>query len=174
MRRSVARRSSFRQVNSCAIAAARTGDSVINSSSASRACPSRPHAFIRGASRNPTSSELIRSPARPDASMSARNPTKGVSLIRDSPNRAIARFSSSSGTTSAIVPSATYASRSIRSCRTGSLTRSEPAAKVVSLHASLYATPAPHSAANGYCESGLPGCTTAYAQGNSSIVAGGV
>ena len=144
-----------------ASSAARAPVASVSSSNASRAWPRRPTALRRGASRNPTASQSTLSESSRDAWISAARPGRRVRANWFSPCRTITRFSSSSGTTSAIEPSAARPSISISVSRHSGVTFSEPACSVHRRHASLYATPAPHSSPNGYDESGRRGCTTA-------------
>mgnify|MGYP003669754414 CR=1 FL=1 len=98
----------------------------------------------------------------------------GVDLIRARPNLVMTRFSSTSGTMSAIDPSDARTRRSTSVVRSAGETFSEPQWRVARRHASLYATPAPQSSPNGYSESGLRGWTTANASGMSLRSAGGL
>ena len=177
---STTRRFVFCAESKRAISAARAPSAVVKSSTASRACPIRPAAFKRGPSANPTSISPMFAPESPLASTRARKPMNGECRARTNPNRASTRFSPTSGTTSAIVPSAANASSSTNSSRVSFGTR-EPApppdASVAIRHASLYATPAPHNSPNGYVappNPGRRGCTTANACGKSAACSGGV
>ena len=117
---------------------ARPSSVVRSSSSASPGWHRRPAALMRGASRKPTSDAPIRARSTRAAAMSARRPGRVVRASRRRPARTSPRFSSTSGTTSAIVASAT------RSRCSSSAAGSRPAwAK--SAWASLKTTPVPDS-----------------------------
>ena len=119
--------------------------SVSRSSSASPGWHRRPAALMRGASRKPTSEAPMRARSTRAVAISARRPGRVVRARRRSPARTRPRFSSTSGTTSAIVASAT------RSRWASSAAGSRPAwAK--SAWASLKTTPVPDSSGNGYSD----------------------
>ena len=86
---------------------ASSSSSVSSSSSAAVGRPRRPAALIRGASRKPTAPSSTTAASTRAACISARRPGRCVVARRRSPASASARFSSTSGTTSAIVASAT-------------------------------------------------------------------
>ena len=86
------------------------------SSSAAPGWPSRPAALMRGASRNAIAPVSIVAGSTPPARMSACRPGLSVRASRRIPAATSARFSSTSGTTSATVASATrsrWRSRSV-------------------------------------------------------------
>ena len=72
-----------------------------------------------------------------------------VSRIQRSPQETIVRFSSTKGTTSAIVASAASGIMFRSTCWIDLPTRFEPQKCTANAHASLNATPAPHSSPNG-------------------------
>jgi len=91
-------------------------------SSASCASPRRPAAFSRGVSRNAASCAVMRPPSSSARAASAASPGRWRNERRCRPAATRMRFSSTSGTTSAIVPSATR-SRSSRGSKAGCLSR---------------------------------------------------
>ena len=107
MRPSTAWRSLLSASSESARRRASFSSSVRRSSSAARGWPSLPAALRRGARRNPTAPASTLAGSTPAARMSARRPGFAVRASARSPAIAKERFSSTSGTTSAIVASAT-------------------------------------------------------------------
>ena len=96
---------------------------------------------------------LVRAPL---TSISARAPDSGRSAIPDRPCRTITRFSSESGTTSAIVASATSPRARTRKSRRRGEARLPSPKLLQTCQASLNATAAPHRSAPGCVAAGQP------------------
>ena len=93
---------------------------------------------MRGASRKPTEADSIAAGSTRAERMRARRPGRRVRASARRPAIASERFSSRSGTTSAIVASATRSRCGVTS--------------TPSACASLQTTPVPHSSGNGYAD----------------------
>ena len=107
IRSSTAWRSRFSSSSSSASRFASRSSSVSSSASAASGRQRRPDALIRGASRKPIDDSSTAAGSTPATRISARSPGFCVCARRRSPSSASARFSSTSGTTSATVASAT-------------------------------------------------------------------
>ena len=163
--RSIFRRCSFKSANVFTMVRARAGSSVISSSTASLACPSRPTAFRRGPSRKPTSDASTRRPFSSSASSrSARNPATSTDCIVANPRATKTRFSSTSGTTSAMDPTATNGMHAISASLSTAATFSPPHHKRANSDATLNETAAPHKSTKGAdSRPGNAGCAVAIA-----------
>ncbi len=144
-----------------ASASASAGSDVSSRADASVTSPTRPAAFRRGASANEIASASRRSAARPAARTREARPGRLPRRIRSSPRRTIARFSPTSGATSAIVPTVARSARS-------SQASSPPAASASSSWARRNAMPAPVRRGSGYALSARYGFTSASAAGTRS------
>ena len=81
------------------------------------ACPTRPRALMRGASVNETVSWSTRAGSHPPTRAAPRRPGRRPSASSRRPMRVMARFSPSSGTTSAMEPMAARSARPSANCR---------------------------------------------------------